>query len=194
MSIAAGWYADPSGPGSVRWWDGVSWTSTTAPMPQPAPRAEPVWAPPAATLAASTPGSFAAGEPRHLASTSVAVAPQPHPAPQLPHPSTATPQYPAYGAAMAPDGWDPMDLLVPRARTLGTRALVWGIVAVVLPIAFAPAVMALTFGAMGVDHSRRLRAAGLPDEVRGKSVAGLVLGGLSLLAVVGLVAVLTPRG
>jgi hypothetical protein len=53
--------------------------------------------------------------------------------------------------------------------------------------------MAIVFGVMGLDYSRRLQSAGQPDPVRGSAIAGLVLGGLSLAAVVGflvLVAVL----
>jgi hypothetical protein len=61
-------------------------------------------------------------------------------------------------------------------------------VALLLPIAFAPAIMAIVFGVMGLDYSRRLRSAGQPDPIRGSSIAGIVLGGLSLLAVVGFIA------
>jgi hypothetical protein len=140
MSIVAGWYADPAGPGMLRWWDGTSWTLTTAPMP------------------------------------------------------SVPPQHSPYGAVppgVTPDDgpWNTMDLLVPRARTLGTRALVWGIVAILLPIAFAPAVMALVFGAMGLDRSRRLQASGLPASGRSGSIAGLVLGGASLGGIIGLIVV-----
>lgn len=145
MSVVAGWYADPAGPGMLRWWDGASWTSTTAPMPLVPPQPAPYGA-----------------------------------APYGAAPSGVTPD----------DGpWNAMDLLVPRARTLGTRALVWGIVAIVLPIAFAPAVMALVFGAMGLDRSRRLQASGLPASGRSGSIAGLVLGGASLGGIIGLIVV-----
>jgi hypothetical protein len=94
----------------------------------------------------------------------------------------------------ADDAWQPINLVVPRARTFGTRALVWGIVAVLLPIAFAPAIMAIVFGAMGLDYSRRLLSAGAPDPTRGSSVAGLVLGGLSLVMVFGFIVLVALLG
>ncbi|WP_082973795.1 DUF2510 domain-containing protein [Mycobacterium sp. E1386] len=37
---AAGWYPDPAGGPSLRYWDGRAWTSDYAPMPQPAPVVE----------------------------------------------------------------------------------------------------------------------------------------------------------
>lgn len=43
-----GWYADPSQPGQLRWWDGVGWTTATRVLPQPvtaAPAASPTAAP-----------------------------------------------------------------------------------------------------------------------------------------------------
>lgn len=33
-STPPGWFADPSGASSLRWWDGHQWTSATAPLPQ----------------------------------------------------------------------------------------------------------------------------------------------------------------
>jgi hypothetical protein len=30
-----GWYADPTRPGTMRWWDGVRWTEQYAPGPAP---------------------------------------------------------------------------------------------------------------------------------------------------------------
>jgi hypothetical protein len=45
MSFDAGWYADPSAPGRLRWWDGVAWTATTAPTAAPTPVAPTLVAP-----------------------------------------------------------------------------------------------------------------------------------------------------
>jgi hypothetical protein len=45
MSVVAGWYADPTVPGRVRWWDGTAWTATTASSPEPASAAVPSPAP-----------------------------------------------------------------------------------------------------------------------------------------------------
>lgn len=44
MTAPAGWYADPQGPDTLRYWDGTSWTAHVAPVPQaaPAPQAGPV--------------------------------------------------------------------------------------------------------------------------------------------------------
>lgn len=36
MSVAAGWYADPTDAARVRWWDGERWTSESRPAPEPA--------------------------------------------------------------------------------------------------------------------------------------------------------------
>jgi hypothetical protein len=33
MSVAAGWYEDPTTPGQMRWWNGQSWTTHTTPSP-----------------------------------------------------------------------------------------------------------------------------------------------------------------
>jgi hypothetical protein len=33
MTAVPGWYADPSGPGALRYWDGAAWTQHVQPMP-----------------------------------------------------------------------------------------------------------------------------------------------------------------
>ncbi|MDM7855170.1 DUF2510 domain-containing protein [Cellulomonas alba] len=50
MAAPAGWYPDPQGPGSVRYWDGTGWTQhvqpvPAAPQPQPAPVGAGGWVP-----------------------------------------------------------------------------------------------------------------------------------------------------
>jgi len=38
---AAGWYQDPADEGCIRYWDGVAWSTTTAPKPTPVPAPAP---------------------------------------------------------------------------------------------------------------------------------------------------------
>ncbi|WP_431218516.1 DUF2510 domain-containing protein [Leifsonia xyli] len=44
MNPVPGWYADPSAPDAVRYWDGTRWTEHTAPAPAAAPAPAPVGA------------------------------------------------------------------------------------------------------------------------------------------------------
>lgn len=37
----AGWYPDPTTPGTQRWWDGTQWSEHTAPLPGPGPTGAP---------------------------------------------------------------------------------------------------------------------------------------------------------
>jgi uncharacterized membrane protein YhaH (DUF805 family) len=39
VAMPAGWYPDPAGPTTVRYWDGAAWTEHTAPRPYAAPLA-----------------------------------------------------------------------------------------------------------------------------------------------------------
>ena len=41
-TVTAGWYADPSGQGQVRWWDGGAWTAQTRPSWEVAPAPSPI--------------------------------------------------------------------------------------------------------------------------------------------------------
>jgi len=50
MTAVPGWYADPSGPGTLRYWDGAAWTHhvqpvPVAPMPTYPPQGYPYYAP-----------------------------------------------------------------------------------------------------------------------------------------------------
>ena len=82
------------------------------------------------------------------------------------------------------DRWTAVNLVIPKASSLGVRALVWGIVAIVIPIVLLPGILAIVFGAAGLGRSIDRRRRGLPDDGRGTSIAGLVLGGSSLVLMV----------
>jgi len=101
------------------------------------------------------------------------------------HTAPAAPQAP-----VDDDRWSSVNLVIPRGSSLGTRALVWGIVAIVIPVVVLPAILAIAFGAGGLARSRDRRRRGLSDEGRGKAIAGLALGGASLIPIVIAVVVL----
>lgn len=79
------------------------------------------------------------------------------------------------------DAFTAINLVVPTQQALGPRALVWGIVSLVLNVMLLPSIFAIVWGAMGVARIRRLRSAGVPASGGGTSVAGIVLGGLGVV-------------
>ncbi|HWH26959.1 MAG TPA: DUF2510 domain-containing protein [Pseudolysinimonas sp.] len=60
-----------------------------------------------------------------------------------------------------------------------TRSLVWGIVAVVIPLAALPGILALVFGVLGMSAEKRNRDAGMLSKL-GRARAGTILGAVSL--------------
>lgn len=110
--------------------------------------------------------------------------PGPHPHPQQPHGPYAPGPYgygqPAYGTAWGAPGWQPAQASMPD-NALGTAALVLGIVGTV----FSPTilfgvilgVLAIVLGAIGRNKAKT----GLATN-GGQALAGLVLGGVALLA------------
>ncbi len=71
------------------------------------------------------------------------------------------------------------ELIVPRSSSWAGRSLFWGIVAVVIPIAFVPGVLAVVFGAIALPRERNAAQSGRPARV-GRARAGLVLGVVAL--------------
>ncbi len=67
MSTAPGWYADPSNPAQVRWWDGVAWSPHTQPLAAPAPATarlpNPQFAPVGSTAPVAPPPQYAFATP-----------------------------------------------------------------------------------------------------------------------------------
>lgn len=115
-----GWYADPTGPGTARWWSGQDWTPHVQPLP-----------------------------------TLVPVAP-------------------------------PSTFLIPQASSYATRALVWGIVAMVINALLAPSVLAIVYGSLALRDARRLGGHGAVAPHRGSAIAGIILGGVGAVGAVAL--------
>jgi hypothetical protein len=89
--------------------------------------------------------------------------------------------YPVVAPAPTHDDFTAINLLVPQQQTLPSRALLWGVLAVLFSVLWPPAVLAIVFGALGVRRSGRMERAGLQPEGRGRSIAGIVLGIVALL-------------
>ena len=80
-------------------------------------------------------------------------------------------------------GFTALNLVVPSGRSVATRSLVWGIVSLLLPVVVISA-MAIAFGAIGVIRARTRERAGHPPDGRGRAIAGIVLGSVSVLELV----------
>ncbi len=74
MSPEAGWYADPTDPSAVRWWDGSSWSAQTRPAPRELAMA-------GASVGAASVGAASSGPPESTLAPVVTVTASPSPAP-----------------------------------------------------------------------------------------------------------------
>ena len=118
MSPEAGWYADPTDPSAVRWWDGTGWTAQTRPAPRELALAGAVASTSSAAVGASpTADAVDRSGPRHAAPsvrTEPRATPEPTPAP-APAPSPAPgPVTAAAAPSSAPTGDD--DVVLDRSR------------------------------------------------------------------------------
>ena len=95
------------------------------------------------------------------------------------------------------DEWTPVNLVVPQGKTLGVRALVWGIVAIWLDLALLlPSILALVYGITALARAKSLEAQGYPPQPRGLAIAGIVIAGVAALgwiSVIVLTATLSRR-
>ena len=77
-------------------------------------------------------------------------------------------------------GFTAMNLVVPSGRSVATRSLVWGIVSVLLPVMLISA-LAIVFGAIGLHRARVRVRAGYDADGKGRALAGVILGCVSLI-------------
>lgn len=102
------------------------------------------------------------------------------------------PSAPQPGGSSAGQSWDSA-LLVPRERTFAVRALVWGIVAVVIDPLLAPSVLAIVYGILALRRTRGLVAQGAIPVGRRRAIAGIALGAFGAAFTIFCVAVFLVR-
>ncbi len=110
VSPEAGWYADPTDPSAVRWWDGAQWTTQTRPAPRELALAGAVASGPGGPVSATDTATSARSGPRHAAPADRS-GPIVASAPPVPAPAPATAPSPAADA-----GPDVVDRSRPGAR------------------------------------------------------------------------------
>ena len=150
MNPVAGWYTDPTEADAVRYWDGNAWTNHTAPAPsaQAVPTVPTGYAQPAAPQAQYSVGYAAQPQPTYFPNNS-----QPLYYPQ--------PQY------VVP---------VPAKNSKATRALVWGLISIVINPFALPSILAIVFGAQARRVADDMERAGLPNSRRGRATSAMVVG------------------
>jgi len=84
-------------------------------------------------------------------------------------------------ALVEEERWTPVNLVVPQGKSLGVRALVWGIIAFLIPVVVLPGLLAIAFGASGLVRAREYARRGIAVPGKGLAIAGVVLGAVSLL-------------
>ena len=153
MNPVAGWYTDPTEPDAVRYWDGDAWTKHTAPVSAP---------PPPASAAASTSGY---GQP--TGSAAPAFSPQ------------YGQQEPTYVPMHTQQMYRPQPhyvVAVESKNSKATRALVWGLISLIINPFGLPSILAIVFGAQGRRIADDMERAGLPNSGRGRATSALVVG------------------
>lgn len=73
-----------------------------------------------------------------------------------------------------------LGLLIPKLSTLGTRSMVWGIIAILVPYVVLPSVLGLIFGVIALGNARDLAARGQATPNAGRAKAGVILSSVAL--------------
>lgn len=89
--------------------------------------------------------------------------------------------------------WSAVNLVIPRQKTMAVRALVWGIVAVVIDPLLAPSILAIIYGAMALRRARDFELKGETPLGRRRAIAGIALGSFGAVFTVLCVVVFVTR-
>ena len=174
-----GWYADPTSPARIRWWDGNGWTGHTAPAPPELtqPRTQPERQPqPAQPHPQPPPQPQQASEPQ-----APAPPPPPPPPPSPPPPPPPQPDTHFFPRHEAQQGGPGAHWALPIGRSgLAIAAGYLGLAALLL----LPAPLAVFVGVLAL---RDLRAN--PDKKgKGRAMFGIVTGALGTIALLAIIA------
>lgn len=156
---AAGWYPDPAGPGSQRWWDGVQWSQTTRPLVA-AP-------PPLPTVPQFNPGPQYGAAPQFGAVSGFDAAPQ-----QMSPYTLGPASYVSTGSSTK---------RLQRTNPLGFAGVAVGLGSLIVDPFSLVAIVAIIFCIIGLIKDEQIRRMGGQAAGRGWLVAGLVIGCLSVI-------------
>ncbi|THG33256.1 DUF2510 domain-containing protein [Naasia lichenicola] len=174
LAVAPGWYQDPRDADLIRWWDGAAWSRQTE--PRPAEVENPVatgYVAPTQTPAYQAPAYQAPGFELPAYAPEQAAAAAAYVPMQVRVPTHALYQRPAKRGDR--------DREVRRANPLAWTGIVLALVGMIFSGWFIPSIVGIIFSAIGLSKSSTLaRTRGFPLG-RGHAIAGLIVGGATIV-------------
>jgi hypothetical protein len=169
----AGWYPDTEVPGGERWWNGVQWSDqrrTSAPAAPPPPPAAPAAAPapeaapapPAAPGYTAAPGDAAASIPAPVGA------------------AASTPGYSAVPGSVPPPAYAAQPVVSTQQNALAITGLCLSIVSLFIGFFGTVPIAGVVVSVLGYRKSVELGGKG-----RGLAIAGIIVGGISLVLLLG---------